>query len=171
MTSSTTDLGRVGESVHLGVRRETAAQWVRWAVGCLLITPVAAGCAMAQEPLDAFGIGRPAVATCFIYVPVLRTWPGQERARPDPVLSFEGFERVQKRDPFFLEFEGKGVWMDTPDSLEGSEGGACLWRLGVGVRLHKRASALLGWGSLREGLHGRTAGLGDFATVSLDLRF
>jgi hypothetical protein len=166
-----TDLERVGESVHLWARRETVVQWGRWAVGCLLITPVAAGCAMAHEPFDAYGVGRPAVAACLMYMPVLHAWPGQDRGRPDPGVPFEAFERVQARDPFFLEYEGKGIWMDTPDSLDGSEGGACLWRVGVGVRLHKRASALLGWGSLREGLHGRTGGLGDFATVSLDLRF
>ena len=48
--------------------------------------------------------------------------------------------------------------MDTLDSLgEGAQGGASLWRAGVGIRLQKRASALFGWGSLRDGLYGKAA--------------
>jgi len=62
--------------------------------------------------------------------------------------------------------------MDMLDSLEeGAKGGASLWRAGVGIRLQKRASALFGCGSLRDGLYGKAVDTGPFVTVSMDFRF
>jgi hypothetical protein len=130
------------------------------------------GCAITHEPLDDYGVSHPVAAARLMYVPVLNVWPSQDSGWPNLSDPFEAFQRVLKNDPFFLEFEGGGVWMDMLDSLEqGAKGGASLWRAGVGVRLQKRASALFGWGSIRDGLHGQAVDTGAFVTVSMDFRF
>jgi len=147
-------------------------QWTPWCLPSLLIMLLTTGCALTPEPINARSESCPVVAAHLMSVPVLVVWPGQDSGWPNLNAPFEAFQRVLKKDPFFLEFEGGGVWMDMLDSLEqGAKEGASLWRAGVGIRLQKRASALFGWGSLRDGLYGKAVDTEPFITVSMDFRF